>query len=333
MPAALPVDANQVVPVDHLVSPVRSERAPHRALKTLYAEPSADFRPLALVDQAEATAWLETQYAGLLATQRLAADSGWYDVVWRMAWVLDTFHRRNGHLRAQLVAWRMGLAAARNLGDSEAEIFARRDLGIACIRSDLHDEALDHLHQALSLSKTYEDVAQTAHTLLVLAYAWERQENHEQALEHSRDALALLQTLEKPVWETQAHNQICPYCARLGHYEEARVHGETSLDLFRRHQERDGEADILGTLGRLAHQNGHHTLALTRFQQALALLREIGHAYEEANTQAHIGDVRHALSQHDQARQSWQQAADLYQVQHREDDAKQLRDKLRALKP
>ncbi|AEM82320.1 transcriptional regulator, SARP family [Streptomyces violaceusniger Tu 4113] len=305
---------------------------PHRT-RIEFPEPSADCRPLAPVDQAEAMAWLETQHAGLLATQRLAADSGWYDVVWRMAWVLDTFHRRNGHLQAQLAAWRRGLEATRKLGDSEAEIFARRNLGIACIRSDLHDEALDHLHQALSLSKTYEDVDQTVHTLLVLAYAWERQENHEQALEHSRDALALLQTLEKPVWEAQAHNQVSLYCARLGQYEEARVHGETSLDLFRRHQERDGEADVLGTLGRLAHQNGQHTLALTRFQHALALLREIGHAYEEANTLAHIGDVHHALGQHDQAGQSWQQATDLYRVQHREDDAKQLRDKLRALKP
>jgi len=303
---------------------------PHR-MKIEFPEPSAGCRPLALADETEALAWLETQHVVLLATQRLAADSGWCEVVWRMAWVLDTFHRRNGHLHAQLDAWRRGLEAIQQLGDSAAEILARRNLGIACIRSNLHDEALDHLHRAMSLGKTSEDAVQMAHTSLVLAYAWERRENHQQALEHARHALALFQTLKTPVWEAQAHNQVCVYCARLGRYEEARAHGEASLALFRSHRDRDGEADVLGTLGRLAHQNGRHTLALTRFQQALALLRDIDHAYGEADALEWLGRVHAALGQRDQARESWQQAVDIYQAQHRDEDAEQLQNRLDTL--
>ncbi|EXU61869.1 hypothetical protein Z951_44800 [Streptomyces sp. PRh5] len=300
---------------------------PHR-MQIDFPEPSLASRPLALADPAEALSWLEAEHAVLLATQRLASEEGWDEVVWRIAWVLDTFHRRNGHLHSQLAAWRKGLDAARRLGDPVAETLARRNLGIACIRSGCHVEALDHLHQALSLTKRSADVAQTAHTHLVLAYAWERRENDQQALEHADRALTLFKSLDTPVWEAQAHNQVCLYSARLGQYEEARVHGETSLALFRRHQERDGEADALGTLGRLALQSGQHALALTRFEQALVLLRDMGHAYGEAESLEWLGQAHAALGELNEARRCWREALSQYLAQHRAQDAQRAQRRL-----
>jgi DNA-binding SARP family transcriptional activator/Flp pilus assembly protein TadD len=301
---------------------------PHR-IQIGFPEPSADCDPQAPADQAAALAWLEVEHSGLLAAQRLAVDLGWYDVVWRIAWVLDTFHRRNGHLHAQLAAWHEGLEATRRLGDPVSEMLAHRNLGVACIRSNLHDEALDHLHQALSLTKRSGDIVQAAHTHLVLAYAWERRGNDQQALGHADHALTLFQTLEKtPVWEAQAHNQICLYSARLGRYEQARAHGESSLALFRRHQERDGEADALGTLGRLAHLSGQHDLALSRFEQALGLLRDISHTYGEAETLDWLGRVHAALGERDQARRCWGEALSQYLAQHRVQEAQRVRDRL-----
>ncbi|GAA2317023.1 AfsR/SARP family transcriptional regulator [Streptomyces violaceusniger] len=298
---------------------------PHR-MRIDFPEPSAD--PLTMADQAEALTWLEDHHAGLLAAQRLAADSGWDEAVWRIAWVLDTFHRRSGRLHAQLTTWREGLEATRRLGDPVAQTLAHRNLGIACIRSGLHEEALDHLGRALSLTKLSGDVAQTGHTHLVLAYAWERRENHQEALDHAGHALSLFQTLQKPVWEAQAHNQVCLYSARLGAYEKARTHGETSLALFRRHQERDGEADALGTLGRLAHQSGQYALAVTRFTEALRLLRDMGHAYGEAETLDRLGQVHAELGDLAEARRCWQEALAQYLAQHRAQDAERVRDRL-----
>lgn len=285
-------------------------------------------QPQPLAGEEEALAWLETEHANVLAAQRLAATFEWHDRVWQLAWALDTFHRRRGHLDHQLAAWQAGLVACQRLADPGPLALAHRNVGIACVRADRHDEALDHLQRALSLTTDVGDVTNQAHNHLILAYAWERQGEDDRALEHATHALPLFEALGTPVWLAQANNQVARYAARLGHHEQARDHSRTALTLFRQHEDRDGEADTLSTLGHLAYQTGEHTQALSHYEQALHIRRDLGHAYGEADILAQLGEVHTALHQPDEARHAWTQAASLLTAQGRTAEARRVTTRL-----
>ncbi|OXM45378.1 hypothetical protein [Amycolatopsis alba] len=85
---------------------------------------------------------------------------------------------------------------------------------------------------------------------------------------------------------------------------------------------------MLTSLGYIA---GRHTEALDYYRQSPTLLRTLGNACEEANTLTHIGEAHLALGDQRQTRDCWEQAADLYQAQHRDDDARYLRDMVIAI--
>ncbi|MGW2514289.1 BTAD domain-containing putative transcriptional regulator [Streptomyces scopuliridis] len=277
--------------------------------------------------------WFRTEHACLLAAQRLAAEQGWDVLVWQLAWVLDGFLWRQGRLHDHVTLWRTGLAAAERLGVANMRARAHRRLGHVCARAGNHDDALEHTHLALASAEEAGDIAEQARVHDVIAWVWAKQGDDRQALTHVRHTLRLQRMAEDPLAEANALNAVGWYEARIDNYEQALAHCEQALALHRRHAFPDGEACTLDSLGYIAHSSRRHAQALAYYRQAHTLFQKLGNNYEEANTLAHIGDVHHALGQHDQARQNWQEAADLYQTQHREDDAKQLRDRLRDLKP
>src|SRR6185369_16201226 len=96
---------------------------------------------LRLLDESSALAWFDAEHASILAAQHLAIRNGWDDLVWRTAWSLSAFHRRRGHIHADLTAWRAGLEATQRLGDAGLQAWAHRFLGHACARFGLDNEA------------------------------------------------------------------------------------------------------------------------------------------------------------------------------------------------
>ncbi|NUT95293.1 MAG: tetratricopeptide repeat protein, partial [Saccharothrix sp.] len=174
---------------------------PHRAPIELGAGTGV---PVALADEAAALAWFEVEHANLLAAQRVAAD----DAVWRLAWCLDNFLVRRGHLVDTVLVWRSGVAAADRLGDPVVRTLAYRRLGTAAGEAGLHEEALSRLHSALELVTRTGDRQAEAHIRNNLAGAYERQGRPADALEHVGAALRLYRELELPIWEAYALNAL-----------------------------------------------------------------------------------------------------------------------------
>ena len=280
---------------------------PHRAPIEL-DPPVPGCHPHPLPDQVAALAWFAPNTPACWPPNTWPPAGGGTAVVWQLAWTLNTFHWRRGHLHDRLTAWQAGLVAAHKVGDPAILILAHRLLGRAYAHVGGHADALDHLDQALALAQDTGDLLAQAHTHRALAWAWERRGEDQRALEHATSALHLFQALDHPVWEADALNAVGWYSARLGHYAQARTHCETALTLYRRHHNREGEADTLDSLGYLAHHTGQHAQALDYYQQALTLFRDLGNTYGEADTLDRLGQTHAALGQHDQARHSWQQA-------------------------
>ncbi|WP_406318564.1 tetratricopeptide repeat protein [Streptosporangium sp. NBC_01639] len=309
----------------YLHSAYNGERrlAPHRT--PIEPTPPACGRQRILVlDQDSVWRWFTEEYACLLAAQHLAAERGWYDVVWQMAWSLDTFHFRRGTLHDQFAAWTAGLDAARRLDDPAVQMTAHRILGHACSRMDRSDEALEHFHQALTFAKNIGDLDAQAFIHQGLAVLWARQEEYRKALEHATHALRHYEALDDPLKTADAFNDVGWYAAQDGRFDEARAHCEAALTIFRHHRHHDGEANTLDSLGYVACRTGRHGEALNYYHQALTLIRTIGNAHDEAGILEHLGDVHAALGDERQAITTWSQAQQCYRTQRRHQDAERL---------
>lgn len=300
---------------------------PHRAPIRL-DPPAPGCRPHSLPDDKAALTWFDTEHTCLLAAQRAAVTRGLHHQVWHLAWALNTFHHRHGHRHDRLAVWQAGLAAANHLDDAAAKIVAYRYLGYACTRVGRDDEALEHLHRALTLAEHTGDRHGQARTHQAFAWAWERRGNHQRALAHATQALDLYRGLDNPVREADTLNAGGWYAARLGHYDQAREHCDAALALHRRHHNREGEANALDSLGYIDHHTAHHADAIRHYQRALALYRDLGNVYEEASTLDRLGHPYAALGHDEQARAVWQQALDLFRVQHRAEDADRVQEQL-----
>ncbi|AHH98656.1 ATP-binding protein [Kutzneria albida] len=283
----------------------------------------------ALPDYAAALAWLDTEQPNLLAAQHTAATHGWHQAVWNLAQSLTAFHHRRGSLHDLIAVWQAGLAAAEHLpAPSNCTTLAHRNLGDTYAAEGRHEEAIEHLHQALTLAKHHHDLTAQAHTHFTIAIAWERWGNERLALQHATHALSLFRTLDDPVWEAASLNAVGRYVARFGDYERAHALCQTALTLHRHHHDPAGEARALENLAYIHHHTSDHHQAISHYQQALTLFRDLGHTYGVAGTLNLLGEPHAALRQHERAQAVWREALELYRAQQRTEDAERIQQKL-----
>lgn len=255
-------------------------------------------------------AWFDAEHPCLLAAQELAAERGWHREVWQLAWSLDTYHRRRGYLRDQLVVWTIALDAAE--GDKAR---AHRVLGHTHTYLGEHGAAKEHLAQALALTESAGDLAGQTETQRCLAWSWVWQGDDRRALEHAATALELCPD-DHPLDGAPELNMVGWLHARLGNHDEARRHCASALALHRAHHNREGEAEALGSLGFLDHQVGDHEQALTHYRQALAVCRELNHTRGQAELLARMGEVLRDADRPDEARECLRESLDLFRSQH-----------------
>lgn len=293
---------------------------PHRPPIRL-ERPAPEVHPQLLSDASIAMAWLETEHPTLLAAHQAAADHGWHDAVWQLAWTLDTFHYRRGHRRDRLRVWQMALAAAEHLPDSVARIDAHQHLGHAYTALERTEEGIEHLQRALDLAKHHRDAARQAQSHRNLAWAWEHRGDSRKALEHAVRARDLFRVLDQPVLEAFSLNAAGWLSAQLGQYDIARRRCLAALAQHRHHQNPLGEAKTLDSLGYIAYRTGDDRQAIAYYRQAAALHRTLGNTTEAVNTLERLGHPHIALGEHELARAVWREARQTYQDQGRDADA------------
>lgn len=281
-------------------------------------------------DAASAWAWFEDEQSSLIAVQQLAVRLGMDAAVWRLAWAMDTYHKRCHHeLRIQ--SWQTALAATERLGHPITRAFAHWYLGYAYAQESRAGDGLEHLLFALKLFEQEEDLAGQAHTSHTLGFAWLARDDPERALPHVANALRLQQELRDPLWEANALSATGWCHAKLGDYPKARSYCEQALMLFQRHEDLNGESATLDSLGYIAHWARQHDQALGYYGRCLELRERLGNAYQGADTLVRIGDVQHEMGRLAAARDAWQRALDLYHKQHRATEAEDVQERIRRL--
>lgn len=313
----------------HTAHAAHQQLSPH-SMPIKVDEQLPDTYSLALANYPDSMKWFTAEHACLRAAQDLATQHHWHSAVWHLAWSLTTYHWWRGLLHDDLDSWQAGASAAHHL-DIRARSRAYRRLGDACSRLGKHDEAVEHLQQALNLAENAGDIPNQAHTHHAFARVEEMRGDNQRALEHSGHALHIYQHLGNQVWEANALRATGWYSARLGDYSRGDSACRTALDLYRRYADRHGEAATLNSLGYIAHQVKSLESAVGFYRQALALFRTLGNTYEEAGTLESLGLVHAEAGSHRLARLIWEEANGLYVRQHRDADAERTQRHLKLL--
>jgi tetratricopeptide (TPR) repeat protein len=290
--------------------------------------PASGVRSLPLPDAAAAMVWLDIEHPTLLSAQRAAVVLGRHHAARHLAWNLDRFRTRRGHLHNTI--GQTAPDAAEQLPDPSTHDHSRDHqlFSRAVSRLGLHEQAIGHLNHALALAVRHRDVVEQAHTHRYLALAWQQQRDDRRALEHAQRALDLYRTLNQKVWEADGLNQVGWCTALLGEFDSARDHCQAALALHRHHRNPGGEATALDSLGYIAHHTGDYHQALDHYHQALTLYRTHSNNDYIPNTLDRAGHSYTAVGEHNEACRAWKEASELYRDQGRDTDAERVQQQL-----
>jgi DNA-binding SARP family transcriptional activator/tetratricopeptide (TPR) repeat protein len=278
--------------------------------------------------QAEALAWFDAERQVLLALLRRAVDERLDRHAWRLAWALDPFLYRRGHLAELAAAWQLALVSADRLGDPVAGVWAHRGLGHALTRFGHHDAARAHLERAVALGAETGDPVDTAHSHNTLAMAYERAGDLRRARAAAAGALRLFTAAGDRRGQALASNSVGWYDALLGEHDAALARCEQALRLLDDLDDRFGAANTCDSLGFIHHQLGDWPRAEAANRRAVALFREVGDRLCEAQSLTRLGDTQQAAGRPERARDSWRAALTiLTELDH--PDAAAVRDRIR----
>jgi DNA-binding SARP family transcriptional activator/Tfp pilus assembly protein PilF/CheY-like chemotaxis protein len=289
--------------------------------------PLPETRSAQVSDQKQAKAWLAAEHSALLAALRLAADTGFDTHAWQLAWALDTFVDRRGHLTDLAAAWQTALRAAERMDHPAAQAYAHCYLAITYARLDDYPAARSHLTPALELSTRAGDLLGQAQAHQCTAGIAVREGRLGEALQHAKQSLTLHQAAGHRRGAANSLNNLGWCHAQLGDYPEALSYCEQALTLQQELGDRAGEASTWDSLGYAHHRLGQHPEAADCYRHALDLYQDIGHRYEEAATLSRLGDAHHTAGNTAEARAAWHCALEIFtDLDHAE--AAELRAKL-----
>jgi DNA-binding SARP family transcriptional activator/Tfp pilus assembly protein PilF len=290
---------------DRLLNPTRE------AIVLPIGEPAAGVCPEGLKDLSAAMAWHGEHRAVLMAALRQAAAVRLDRLAWQLAWSLDTYSVRKGHLHDQFEAWQIAIECAGRLGELPARAHGHRNLAQADNRLGRYIEANDNLKRALELFTTMGDRIGQAHTQRHLAYLWGQQKQPATALGHARQALALFAGTDDRTGQAEALNAIGWYHAMLGEFEHTLSYCRQALEFFEADDDLHGATGAWDSLGYAHHHLGHLTEAIDCYHRGLTLARTLDHDVFVADLLVHLGDSHCAAGQPAAARIAWTEAEQL----------------------
>lgn len=295
--------------------------------------PEPGSHPISFAGEAAALTWFDDEHESIVAALKSAFEDDRYLLAWQLAWTLNSYQHRRGHIRENIAVWLTGLLAAERLGDLILETTAHRRLGYAYFRVAEPEAAEQHLYRGVEAAERSGEIPGLAHTHHALVWILAGQGELDRSLVHAEQALRFYEQVPTPVWEADLLNAVGSVHARLGNFERARQDCERSLSLFRELGHREGEATVLDQLGTIAAQTGLPAFALDHYVQATELLRSYGSSYMEAEVLTRLGSTYGILGRYGEARKALGRAEMLFRQQRVQRAAEAVAQQLAELPP
>jgi tetratricopeptide (TPR) repeat protein len=233
---------------------------------------------------------------------------------------LGALHAAGGRRAEATLAYQRAVAAAERYGVLDSLRRALNGLATLALQDDTIEEALALLRRALALAPDEPD----GQTLSNLGVACLRAGLADEAVMVQQEALAHYELAGDWPNRARAHVRLASAYAGREEYDAARRHFEEGLALMRGLGDALGQARALVNLGAAHGQQGRWEDAKLVLSDALALQRHLGDEVGMAYTWYNLGDAQWAAGDERAARESLAQAAQLAESLRRESLAESI---------
>jgi tetratricopeptide (TPR) repeat protein len=261
-----------------------------------------------LAGQTEAAAWLDAEQRNLLATAAHAAHHGWPVHISQLSQALARYLTTRALYADAYTLHSHALHATLSVDDRIGQGHALAYLANVCPPIGHHEQAIDHLQQALAIFRECGDRVGEGRALWRLGEIYQRVGRHQQAINHHQQALTIARETRDRASEVPALSSLGEVYLMMGRYEQAINHLQQSLALARQVGDRTSEGCALGGLGEIYRLLGRHERAIDTLQQALATFREGGNRADGSYALAILGFIYRQVGRYEQAIDHLQQA-------------------------
>jgi tetratricopeptide (TPR) repeat protein len=316
-----------------LLSPAR-HRLPYEAPN----EPRESVFPT----HSELLAWFDAELPNLVAATQQAADASFHPIGWQLPDALWTFFHLRRHLIYQWDMHHVGLVAAREAHDRQAEAWMLTSLGGAHRLLGRYEEAIEYLERAAVISREVEDRWGQARALHYLGLSRLRfgrfdeaplgqhsspgidlsHRSHEEPslplrmLHAAVDPLEQALMISREIGDSYRHGHLLSNLGevywQLGRLQQGIECLERSLGICRAIGDRRGMALTLYNLAQVNRSQGRLKEAIEQYREILAIRREIGDLWGEAKVLQSLGLAFRHSEDADAARACWQEALTIY---------------------
>jgi tetratricopeptide (TPR) repeat protein len=256
----------------------------------------------------ETWAWFVAQREPLLMAQRLAADEGFDDHVWRIAWVLQTHLGRIGKWQQSLAVENAARGAVERLDNPLLVARTHSSLGRINARVEHHGVAHDHLTPAVEMFLTAGQDEPAASASINLGNLVE---DMGQIAEPVRIFEHVLELTDDEQLRATALNNVASAYNTLGDFQRAMPMSLHALRLFSRLGDRHGEASAWETVAYAHHHLGRHVRAARAYRRTIATFEALGDDVSRADALRNLGDCLAAAGDEDEARDAWRTALEI----------------------
>lgn len=263
---------------------------------------------------ADATTWLNTERANLLASVRRAATIDQLRTYgWQIPAVLRTHYMRHNLFEDWISASGTGLEAARADGNRWGEVELLDSLGIAHVASQELVTGISYHSAALELRRALGDHLGAAVSLNALGLAALRGRDLNRAQTYFVDAIAEFGRQGEAVWAAVARANLGEVQYELSDYAAADESTRAVLTVFQGHQDAQGEGNALRILAAVQREQGRTADSLESATAAVRIAIENANSMWEAFWLLELGASQHAAGHLDHALESFEQSAVLHQ--------------------
>ena len=237
--------------------------------------------PQEFASQDSAVAWLDAEWASLIASAMMAADTGRDQVALTLPLLLAHYLSWRRRFDELIAITTVSVNAARRLGDRYREGDALNNLGAALQEVRRFEEAINADQEAAIIYRETGDRHSEGGTLNNLGLAWKGLRRFEEAINAHQEAAAIFRETSDRHGEGDALNNLGLAFRESGRSEEAISALRDAVAIFRETSDRHGEGDALNNLGLAFRESGRSEEAISALRDAVAIFRETSDRYRE----------------------------------------------------
>lgn len=260
-------------------------------------------------DAAEANLWYIAERVNLVAVARAAAEEGMDDLAWRLGATLHHSYRNLNPFDDWFTTTSIGLAAARRIGEKNAEAELLESLATVCVQTHRFAESVEHFRSSLAIRRELNDRQGEAVALNGLGLLYLRQRALVDARTSFEGSLRIVRELGDVYWQAVVEANLGAVHQESGDLETALTFVRHAMDVYENLSDSLGQGDALNSLSMIYRELGRPDEALQLIDRAIAIARERGNTVWEGYWLVELGEVKRAINEPAEALIHCQRAA------------------------